>query len=126
MKARWASGSLRLRITPTELESLIRGEAIQESLGLVGSWNIRIEPNGETRLVAHRERVTVKLSPKDIQQLAQPASEGVYFTSTEIPTVAYFIEKDFPCVHPRPPETRDPETETFEPPLGFKNRPRPR
>ena len=119
-------GSLRLRITPTELQALMRGEAISESLGPAGCWTVSVEPGPGTRFVAHAERVAVSLSSDDLGRLAQPDSEGVYFTSAETPTVAYFIEKDFPCVHPRPPETRQLETETFAPPAGFEKRHRTR
>jgi hypothetical protein len=37
----------------------------------------------------------------------------------ETPPIRYFVEKDFPCVHPRPVDAMGEPSETFAPPPGF-------
>jgi hypothetical protein len=119
MKVRWRSGSLRLRITPTELDRLQRSEPISESLGLPGGWQVHLCTGAsETRLCAQEAQIEVGLTPSDLCQLSQPETEGVYFQQDGF---CYFIEKDFPCAHPRPKEVTE-ETEHFAPPDGFAAR----
>ena len=60
------------------------------------------------------------LSAADRARLAAPDAEGVYFQSPG--GLRYVIEKDFPCVHPRGAEAREPVTETFQPPPDFERR----
>ena len=119
MKVRWRSGSLRLRITPTELSGLQCGETITESLGLPGSWHVRLcSVVSETRLFAQGAQVEISLDSTDLLHLAEPGTEGVYFNQDGF---CFFIEKDFPCAHPRPKEVTE-ETEHFAPPDGFAAR----
>jgi hypothetical protein len=116
MKIRWNSGSLRLRITPQELEALLRGEAVAESIHFAGtgSWACRIQPGGDiSEATGDGSEFILHLSGNDLSRLAAPDTEGVYFSSTE-PKLKFFIEKDFPCDHPRAPEVREPDAQTFD------------
>jgi hypothetical protein len=49
MKVRWKHDSLRLRITPAELEDLLGGEQISERLFLSDGpvWEVAVCPNAE-------------------------------------------------------------------------------
>lgn len=119
MKARWRTQSLRLRITPGELETLWAGEAVEESAAFPGGWRVRIEIGGAAALQSPAPGVVVlTLGPADRDALVDPSNEGVYFRDG---AVAFFVEKDFPCVHPRPKEASE-STDTFAPPPGFADR----
>lgn len=111
---------MRLRITPGELEALQEGKASKESAAFPGGWTVRLEPGIESAVnTTGPGIVRLTLSPDAITELSQPENEGVYFTQD---TYRFLIEKDFPCVHPRPAEALEPKTETFEPPTGFAER----
>ena len=113
------SGSLRLRITPTELAQLECGEMVTESLGLPGGWRIVLRPGAaQTRLYSQSALVELALTDSDLRHLTEPDTEGVYFQQDGF---RYFIEKDFPCAHPRPKEVTE-VTEHFAPPEGFAAR----
>lgn len=119
MKARWRSESLRLRITPAELAALLAGEGVEEEASFPGGWRVRIEPGPVAGLSSPTPgTVVVALGPADRAALSDPATEGVYFRDGAF---AYFVEKDFPCIHPRPKEAQE-STETFAPPEGFADR----
>ncbi|MBS1717641.1 MAG: hypothetical protein JSS72_07905 [Armatimonadetes bacterium] len=122
MKVRWMPESLRMRITPSELEMLLDGQAVAQRIFRSSGWGIEVKPSQETELILEGEVVTVKLSHADIKRLGEPSREGIYFNSAHEPSIRYFVEKDFPCAHERPPETGEPETETFSAPEGFKAR----
>lgn len=122
MKIRWTQNSIRFRITPSELAALKNGDAIGEVLSLPGGiiWSTRIEPESTlTRLDYTGGVLRLHLHRSDLAQLLAPDAEGVYFSNAE---VRYFIEKDFPCVHPRASEAAEAETETFSAPAGFEER----
>ena len=121
MKVRWTESSLRLRITPTELALLETGEAIETRLCLPGAgWTVRVETGaGAATLCAANAHLRIFLGRADVVGLSDPANEGVYFTSG---TFRYFIEKDFPCAHPRPADALEPTTEHFSVPPGFIER----
>jgi hypothetical protein len=130
MKVRWTTGSIRFRITPTELAALERGEPVTVSLPLPdgGGWTATIAPEGrgETGLCSTSERggLCVYLTAADRDRLTDPTTEGIYFTGplgADPVGLRYFIEKDFPCVHPRPKEAPE-DSETFAPPPGFTER----
>ena len=123
MKVRWTRGSLRLRITPTELESLRLGKVTWEELSLPGGcvWRVEIQVSpAETSLMSKGITACLRLSEDDRDRLIVPQTEGVYFQSDT--GFRYFVEKDFPCVHPRGAETLEPATETFTAPAGFSMR----
>jgi hypothetical protein len=111
---------------------LERGEAIHAALTLPGGgWNATVEPDpdGETRLVgAGAGSVALYLSAADVARLADPSAEGVYFHGPpdgNAEGLRYYIEKDFPCLHPRAVEAEE-QSETFVPPLDFAERERRR
>ncbi len=113
--------SLRLRITPTELQALVEGDSISEAFA-ASSWQMSVHPSSITSIHFEGSAVTVTISSADVARLASPECEGVYFTAMNHSAIHYFIEKDFPCAHPRPADAGDPITEIFSPPPGFKSR----
>ena len=131
MKVRWTSGSLRLRISPTELAGLERGEPLEERLrvpgALVGnSWTVLLLPGSKaSEISASGNVVLFDISRADVEKLANPASEGIYchrIAGDGTGEFSFYVEKDFPCVHPRPSEVSEPDAETFAPPVGFEER----
>lgn len=125
MKVRWTSESLRLRITPLELDALRRGEPVRVALTLPGglSWRVALLPeSGPTRLTSDAEEVRFLLGPADCERLAQPDAEGVYFKTETAPPLRYFVEKDFPCAHPRLVDALEAQSETFAPTTEFAAR----
>ena len=124
MKVRRKHDSLRLRITPTELEDLLGGKQVCERLDLSDGpvWEVAIFPNAEeTSLRNFGPVVHLLLSREDQKKLAYPEVQGVYFTTNRsgIGLIRYFIEKDFPCIHPRAADALEGPSETFAPPPGF-------
>lgn len=118
MKVRWTSESLRLRITPTELDCLLKGESIHQALEFAGktAWKIVLErASAETRLIVDLGSVTLGLSETDRQNLAARDREGVYFTTQDAfgSSLRYYVEKDFPCIHPGETDAIESPTETF-------------
>ena len=124
MKVRWTRGGVRLRIEPTELEELQRGAEVAETLSLPGgTWCATIRPAApHTSLILEGSTLCLSLSEVDLAQLSTPDTEGVYFQTTDAPPLRYFIEKDFPCAHPRAADALEPDTETFTPPADFSTR----
>lgn len=129
MKVRWTSGSLRLRISPTELASLERGEPLEERLRIPGapvgsSWTVLLLPGGKmSEISASGSVVLFDISRTDVERLADSANEGIYCQqSGSDEGFSFYVEKDFPCIHPRPSEINEPDSETFAPPVGFEER----
>jgi hypothetical protein len=122
MKVRWNRSSVRLRLTPSELASLLRGETVTETLELPGgaSWSVQLASEAVTCLTSIGNSARLHLSPEDRQRLAAPDAEGVYFQIED--GLRYWVEKDFPCAHPRAAEASEPTTETFDAPDGFEQR----
>jgi hypothetical protein len=125
MKIRWKQDSLRLRITPTELKDLLGGEQICERLDLSDGpvWEVAIFPTSEeeTSIRNFGPVVHLLLSREDQMKLAYSEVQGVYFTTNRSGSglIRYFIEKDFPCIHPRAADALEGSPETFAPPPGF-------
>ena len=115
MKIRWTVDSIRLRITPSELQSLFQNEIVRQSVKLgAGSWTARIVPGcAVTDYTLVDGALQVNLSAHDRVRLADAAAEGVYFDPTSEQHVRLYIEKDLACEHPRAAEAQEPETETF-------------
>ncbi len=122
MKVRWSRDSLRLRVTPTELAAILGGEAVGEALCLPGgaAWRVSVRCGAQTALVSEENTAHVVLSAADRERLAAPDAEGVYFQTPD--GLRYYVEKDFPCAHPRAAEAWEPATETFAAPRGFEGR----
>jgi hypothetical protein len=121
MKVRWSSQSLRLRITPTELRSLLEGESVFECFDVGGKnvWKIALVPTeGQSSLTTESGSVTLAVSAPDRHRLAAPDREGVYFTTEDSDggPLHYYVEKDFPCIHPGEAGAIEPPTETFSRP----------
>lgn len=124
MKVRWAKNSLRLRITPAELASLEQGDLVREEMCLPGSdaagWGVLIQPGAsETSIQMQGCSVMLQLGDRDRACLQETDIEGVYF---EREAFRYYIEKDFPCVHPRAGDAMEAPTETFPNPERFADR----
>lgn len=125
MKVRWTEGSVRLRITPSELAALEQGEIITEEIA-PGAWRAELAADsGATRIELDGRHLRLTLSEPDRLALGEPEREGIYF-SQECPLpMRFYVEKDFPCVHPRAVDALEPATETFEAPAGFEERKNP-
>lgn len=120
MKVRFTERSVRLRITPEELETLQCDEEIHAAFSLAGgSWSARVAPSQSTTLSMNGGALLFSLSREDVHALCEPDREGVYFSQDE---TRYFIEKDFPCAHPRADEAAEAATSTFAPPADFEER----
>ncbi len=125
MKVRWTQSSVRLRITPTELDSIETGIPVGEELRLPGGgcWTAQIlRSGGKTSLTSDGLALTLALSEADAARLSAPDAEGVYFQQDGEMPLRYLIEKDFPCVLPRASHAEEPPTETFAPPSDFEER----
>jgi Family of unknown function (DUF7009) len=82
MKVRWTKVSLRLRITPGELEALEAGEPVVERLqfGEGQGWETAIIPSDATTdLACVGDTVQITLSLADCCRLSNPEVEGIYF-----------------------------------------------
>ena len=103
---------------------LAYGDNVQEHLGAPsGAWTATIISDPTiTDLTFNGGQARLRLSAKDRARLTSPDCEGVYFQTEGTPTLRYFIEKDFPCAHPRAADALEPETETFMAPVDFAAR----
>lgn len=121
MKVRWNNDSVRLRITPTEMAMIMGGDEVMEELCFPGgvAWRIAVKAGAQTALASESDTAHIALSAEDLECLAAPDAEGVYFQAGGL---RYYIEKDFPCVHKRIDEALEPAMETFVAPRGFEER----
>jgi ribonuclease inhibitor len=85
VKIRFTNSSLRVRITPDELERIKNRERLELWFGISDDWKFALEPDEQTRLETRDGVVVFGLSTTDATILA----------------VRFFVEKDFPCEHPR-------------------------
>jgi len=123
MKVRWTRDSLRLRITPTEMAALGAGASATAAIGFPGGhvWAITLSPGAEeTGLNSSEQGVFLSLSAPDLAALALPEAEGVYFQWDGPQPLRYYVEKDYPCVHPRAGESGETPTEAFPAPDGHQ------
>lgn len=107
---------MRFRITPDELEALLRGEAVREALAVPGGGNWDAILAGEvgcTRLLWQEGAAHVALALEDVVRLSDPAVEGVYFQTPAPESVRFYVEKDFPCAHPGLGEAGEEQASTF-------------
>ena len=125
MKIRWTKDSIRVRITPSELDAIESGESIKDAFIVHGMpfWTVVVTQSHYSSLTFDKDNaaVLIKLGREDKDTLLDPTSEGVYLQDGAT-DIRYYIEKDFPCAHPRAIESSEPVTETFEPPAGFLER----
>ena len=125
MKVRWTEESLRLRITPDELQQLLQGRRVGTRLAFPGGgcWRVEVDPACTRLGVAWREgAVAVQMAPGDVARLAEPDREGVYGAADGRGEPRVLIEKDFPCAHPHSDEACEPETPRFAPTATFLER----
>ena len=126
MKVRWTENSIRLRITPSELEALENNQIVREAVKLAGgSWTARILPGcAHTDFGLVDGDLLVYLSTADLNGLSAPQEEGVYFTSEAAGNqgISVCIEKDFPCAHPRQSAVPEPASECFSPTENYLKR----
>ena len=118
MKVRWTSESVRLRITPSELAGLERGEVQRQEIVFPGGnrWGVRVEPDGLPLGLRWVDGlVLIHLSGSDVERLAEPDREGIYLGASSPSGIRVLLEKDFPCAHPHSEEAAEPETERFSP-----------
>jgi hypothetical protein len=126
MKIRWNSKSVRLRISPSELETLQRRETVVEVMEFGnGSWEAYLSVGEETQFWIEKMMLQISISGSALHELADPKNEGVYFVTGGPPQaphpIKYFIEKDFPCAHPRTSQAEE-KAETFAPTREFESR----
>ena len=125
MKVRWTQGSIRFRITPAEMRSLEQSQQIGVNLNVPGgAWEVVIAPSVQaaTDISLSGNVLTMRVSADDLRRLSDPQTEGIYFATETGQNLRYFIEKDFPCLHTRPPGAAEPPSETFKAPTGFAER----
>ena len=136
MKVRWNRNSLRLRITPSELEALEQGDPVREEIRFPGAttagWSMVIQPGSlGTSLLQRGCSVLLLLSSTDRLTLSAPSVEGVYFEvnlseftgpGSGRGVFRYYVEKDFPCIHPRAGDAMEEPTEAFPTPAHFSER----
>ena len=125
MKIRWSEGSVRFRIRPDELEKLQEGGTFRETLELPAgpTWSAVISASGakeRSALTWDSATLYLHLTDADIARLADTSQEGVYFDEGD--ALRYYIEKDFPCAHPRASEASEKPTATFPPTPTFEAR----
>jgi len=119
MKVRWMHGSLRVRVSPTECAQLLAGIPIVETSGFPGDWLVTVCAGSNNALHAEKPgAITLVFDTNDLQTLSDPSAEGIYPT---IDGIKIILEKDFPCVHPRPSQAAE-NTKTFPAPPGFAER----
>ena len=94
---------------------------MEEAFCVLGEtvWRVRVLPTTNDALTCNAGALTILLSSQKIAELSDVGNEGVYFSKGE---VRYYIEKDFPCAHPRAGEAEEVETQTFAAPHGFEAR----
>jgi|ERR1700730_9125287 hypothetical protein len=125
MKVRWTKESLRLRITPSELQMILDGKPVGERLELSGGpgWEAAIVSGANaTELAWVGNVMQLNLSQADCQRLAARDAEGIYFRREGSASLRYFVEKDFPCAHPRVADAMETPADTFDPPADFESR----
>jgi hypothetical protein len=108
VKVRWNALSLRLRITPGELEALRAGQSVVERLPF-DAWQMTLCVGTKSRLEVAGANLEFWLSKADLERFLLPHVEGVYL---ERDGFRYYLEKDFPCEHPGVDGPTAPE-ETF-------------
>ncbi|MCW3095392.1 MAG: hypothetical protein JWL77_1010 [Chthonomonadaceae bacterium] len=93
-------------------------------LGSGGGWRVEltVEERSVTALTQDGNTLRLTLAPVDLVRLLAPEAEGVYFTADGADGIRYYVEKDFPCIHPRGVEALEPTTETFPAPPDFEER----
>lgn len=121
MKVRFTDRSLRLRITPGDLAALEAGRDVRTTLPVPGGdWTTVLRVAGDAAdLRTVDGALVLSLAAGDLALLVEPLREGVYFGAPD--GVRFYVEKDFPCVHPPAGEAQETPTETFAPTGGARS-----
>jgi hypothetical protein len=102
MKINWTNGSLRLQISQDELELLRSGGSVIEHLGApgLGQWTAICSAEQVTGVIIDGGKLTISISSKDLEQLALPESERLFYDAGTEPGFRYSIEKNPSCPSP--------------------------
>ena len=106
MKLRIKGNSLRLRVSRSELATLIKSGAIEETIHFAMEPNakftyaLRHEPTATTvRIEYLPQQVAVLLSTEDAERWAASDQVGIYGSSeTSVGALEIVVEKDFACL----------------------------
>jgi hypothetical protein len=113
MKLRFRGNTLRLRVNQREVDTLAKGDTLQERIVFPGANNLsyvletRAEPGGQASF--HGGIIRVSAASSDVKDWAASSSLGIYFDLPANGSVLKIaIEKDLECVD-GPEEERDPD-----------------
>ncbi|MEP6755472.1 MAG: hypothetical protein ABJA67_08225 [Chthonomonadales bacterium] len=103
---------------------MCEGIGVSVKLGSITSgWSATIDVRGEcATLEIMGPSVLMTITDADICRLTEPETEGIYFQTGDAAPIRYYIEKDFPCIHPSAGKKLEPVTESFPAPDDFEVR----
>ena len=112
MKLRIRAQTLRIRISPTELEQVRQKEKIESSIhfpnGSTLSYSLEASDQEDTKIIFEDTVIAIRLSPTDIETITDDANVGIQsMHTTAHGALDLLIEKDFTCLHPRGIEDAD-------------------
>jgi hypothetical protein len=104
---------------------ILDGKPVSErfELSREAGWEAAIVPGPNAAELAWVGNIMqLNLSQADCQRLAAGDAKGIYFRREGSAPLRYFVEKDFPCAHPRVADAMETPGGTFDPPADFKCR----
>jgi hypothetical protein len=115
MKLRIKGNSLRLRVSPSEMEQLLRSGRVEETIyfGMENdaklTYALEHSAEAETMTVQYRpQEVTVVISSREARNWAEGKSVGLYGeTASGHGPLELSIEKDFACLDKEQAENAD-------------------
>lgn len=115
MKLRIKGNSLRLRISPSEMEQLLQSGRVEETIYFGTEENARLtyalehSPQPEAMTVRYRpQEVTVLISSRDARNWAEGQDVGLYGAAASgHGPLELSIEKDFACLDKEQAENAD-------------------
>ena len=124
MKLRIKSDSMRLRVSPSEVERLLRAGRIEETIQFAPNQDAKLTyaleqaPSDQEISVRYRpQEVTVVLSGESVRRWAQTGQVGIYgAVSLDCDQLTLAVEKDFACLDRSHPDNED----TFANPSSAK------
>jgi hypothetical protein len=119
MKLRFHAGSLRLRVSQSEVSRLAAGGRVEEAVtfapGQVFTYSLDSGPVADVTATLQENRILVSIPTARAASWAGSDETGVSSTGGNL---RILIEKDFQCVHPQSED----QTDSFPNPL-VKQRP---
>jgi hypothetical protein len=119
MKLRFHAGSLRLRLSQSEVARLAEGGRVEEAVifapGEVFTYSLDSGPVEDVTATLQENRIRISIPAARAASWAGSDETGVSSTSG---TLRILIQKDFQCVHPQSED----DTDSFQNPLA-KERP---